>query len=137
MIQYLKILFLISLSSVVLYSCSGSNNDNTATTTPEPIITNDSSQFNGRLRVELRNQNNNLEANGIVYLYPTFDDLKRNLPLNFQFTNQSGVVDFGFLLQGNYYILGRNSGNPLLADTAIVQVLSRRETYRTLRLSFQ
>ncbi|MCU0423028.1 MAG: hypothetical protein MUC81_09480 [Bacteroidia bacterium] len=137
MIQYLKILFLISFSSIVLYSCSGSNNDNTATTTPEPIITNDSSQFNGRLRVELRNQNNNLEANGIVYLYPTFDDLKRNLPLNFQFTNQSGVVDFGFLLQGNYYILGRNSGNPLLADTAIVQVLSRRETYRTLRLSFQ
>lgn len=121
-------LFII-LSGIVLNSCGDGNNDNND---PQPIITDDSSAFNGRLKAEIRNSNNNLENNAIVYLYATYPDFINNIPLNFSFSNNSGIVDFGFLLQGNYYLFARSGTN---TDTAAVQVLSRRETFRTMRLT--
>ena len=91
------------IAAVVSTSCSKSESDNT--TPQQQIVTTDSSEFNGRLKAEVRNVNNNLENNAIVYLYANYSDLVNNLSLNFVYTNNSGIADFGYLLQGNYYLL--------------------------------
>jgi hypothetical protein len=119
---------------VVATSCTQSENDNT--TPQQQIVNTDSSEYNGRLKAEVRNVNNNLEDNAIVYLYANYSDLVNNLSLNFVYTNNSGIADFGYLLQGNYYLLARNMSGTIARDTAVVQVNSRRETTRLMRLSF-
>lgn len=122
------------IAAVVSTSCSKSDNDNT--TPQQQIVTTDSSEFNGRLKAEVRNVNNNLENNAIVYLYANYSDLVNNLSLNFVYTNNSGIADFGYLLQGNYYLLARNLSGAVARDTAVVQVNSRRETTRLMRLTY-
>lgn len=122
------------VASVVSTSCSKSESDNT--TPQQQIVTTDSSEFNGRLKVEVRNVNNNLENNAIVYLYANYSDLVNNLSLNFVYTNNSGIADFGYLLQGNYYLLARSLSGTVARDTAVVQVNSRRETTRLMRLTY-
>lgn len=118
----------------VATSCTPSENDNT--TPQQQIVTTDSSEYNGRLKAEIRNVNNNLEDNAIVYLYANYSDLVNNLSLNFVYTNNLGIADFGYLLQGNYYLLARNMSGAVARDTAVVQVNSRRETTRLMRLSY-
>ncbi len=122
------------IAAVVSTSCSKSESDNT--TPQQQIVTTDSSEFNGRLKAEVRNVNNNLENNAIVYLYANYSDLVNNLSLNFVYTNNSGIADFGYLLQGNYYLLARNLSGAVARDTAVVQVNSRRETTRLMRLTY-
>lgn len=122
------------IASVVSTSCSKSESDNT--TPQQQIVTTDSSEFNGRLKAEVRNVNNNLENNAVVYLYANYSDLVNNLSLNFVYTNNSGIADFGYLLQGNYYLLARNLSGAAARDTAVVQVNSRRETTRLMRLTY-
>lgn len=121
------------IAAVVSTSCSKSDNDDT--TPQQQIVTTDSSEFNGRLKAEVRDVNNNLEDNAIVYLYANYGDLVNNLSLNFVYTNNSGIADFGYLLQGNYYLLARNTSGITARDTAVVQVNSRRETTRIMRLT--
>jgi len=118
----------------VATSCTQNENDNTIP--QQQIVTTDSSEYNGRLKAEVRNVNNNLEDNAIVYLYANYNDLVNNLSLNFVYTNNSGIADFGFLLQGNYYLLARNMSGAVARDTAVVQVNSRRETTRLMRLNY-
>jgi hypothetical protein len=126
-----SLLFII-LTLTVIFSCSkNTNNSDNA----QPIITADSSEFNGRLKAEIRGLNNNYENNAIVYLYATYPDFLNGLPLNYVFSNTLGIADFGYVLQGNYYLFARSSGNSLLTDTVAVQVLSKRETIRTMRVS--
>lgn len=122
------------IAAVVSTSCSKSESDNT--TPQQQIVTTDSSEFNGRLKAEVRNVNNNLENNAVVYLYANYSDLVNNLSLNFVYTNNSGIADFGYLLQGNYYLLARNLSGAAARDTAVVQVNSRRETTRQMRLTY-
>ena len=119
---------------IVGTACSKSDGDDT--TPQQQIVTVDSSEFNGRLKAEVRNVNNNLENNAIVYLYANYSDLVNNLSLNFVYTNNSGIADFGYLLQGNYYLMARNLSGTVARDTAVVQVTSRREITRIMRLSY-
>ncbi len=126
-------LFLVVTASIILHSCGRSSNDNNDDS--QPIITNDSSEFNGRLKAEIRNMNNGLESNASVYLYATYPDFINNIPLNFVFSNSAGIADFGFLLQGNYYLFARSGKNSSQTDTAAVQVLSKRETIKIMRVT--
>lgn len=112
-----------------------SKNDKDDTTPQQQIVTVDSSEFNGRLKAEVRDVNNNVENNAIVYLYANYSDLVNNLSLNYIYTNNSGIADFGYLLQGNYYLMARNLSGTVVRDTAVVQVTSRREITRIMRLS--
>ena len=126
---------LFGLMLVIIGSaCSKSSNDDT--TPQQQIVTIDSSEFNGRLKAEVRDVNNNVETNAIVYLFANYSDLVNNLSLNYIYTNNSGVVDFGYLLQGNYYVMARNLSGSVARDTAAVQVTSRREITRIMRLSY-
>ena len=126
----------VSVTATGLFSCTTTE---TKSNDPQPqqIISTDSSQFNGRLKADVRTSSNNPDNNAIVYLYASYEDMLRGLPLNFITTNSEGIADFGFLLQGNYYLFARNFNNSFLRDTAAVQVLSRREIVRTLRLTNQ
>ena len=129
-----KLLVGFLLVMIVSSSCSKSSSND-----PQPqntIITSDSSEYNGRLKAEVRNNSNNLEPNAIVYLYANYTDLERNLSLNYIYTNSSGIADFGYLLQGNYYLMAQSTTNSLLRDTTVVQVNSKRETTRAMRLSY-
>lgn len=119
---------------IVGTACSKSDRDDT--TPQQQIVTVDSSEFNGRLKAEVRDVNNNLENNAIVYLYANYSDLVNNLSLNYIYTNNSGTADFGYLLQGNYYLMARNLSGTVARDTAVVQVTSRREITRIMRLSY-
>lgn len=114
--------------SISLFSCSKSDSKDSQ----NPIIASDSSEYNGRLKVELRNQSNAVMNDAIVFLYASYPDLQNNISLNYVYTNSSGVADFGYLLQGNYYLLGRNVSGTLKSDPAVVQITSKREVFKTV-----
>lgn len=108
----------------------------TETATPakesSDIILNDSSEFNGRLFVYTYDFNTNNRLSADVYLYTNYEDIQRNLYLYYQRSQSNNAeADFGFLLQGNYYIVSRTFNK---SDTSLVQVLSRREVKRNVYL---
>ncbi|MBU3663738.1 MAG: hypothetical protein FGM41_11165 [Bacteroidetes bacterium] len=118
---------------IVLFflACNSSTRNNEVI--PTPIITIDSSEFNGRLYVYTYDFfNNNVMGNSDVYLYVNYNDIARNLWLNTIRTSAGqGEADFGFLLQGNYYLVANNG---FKRDTAMVQVLGKRIIKRNLFL---
>lgn len=96
----------------------------------QTIITSDSSQYSGRLKVVvLDGTNNNSVINDAqVFLYPTYDDLKRNFYIN-TVSSISGTADFGYILQGNYYLRAQSA---LKSDTNVVQVMGQKTITRTM-----
>ena len=126
-----KLNFLILAIAFIFISCTRSE-----TVNPEKdagtIILNDSSDFNGRLFVYTYDfyTNNRLAAD--VYLYTQYEDIQRDLFLYYKRTQSSNAeADFGYLLQGNYYIVSRSNSR---ADTSLVQVLGKREVKRNVYL---
>lgn len=126
-----KLNFLILAIAFIFISCTRSE-----TLNPEKdagtIILNDSSDFNGRLFVYTYDfyTNNRLAAD--VYLYTQYEDIQRDLFLYYKRTQSSNAeADFGYLLQGNYYIVSRSNNR---ADTSLVQVLGKREVKRNVYL---
>lgn len=126
-----KLNFLILAIAFIFISCTRSE-----TVNPEKdagtIILNDSSDFNGRLFVYTYDfyTNNRLAAD--VYLYTQYEDIQRDLFLYYKRTQSSNAeADFGYLLQGNYYIVSRTNNR---SDTSLVQVLGKREVKRNVYL---
>ncbi len=111
----------------MLYACSKSDNNSQPSQT---IITSDSSQYSGRLKVVvLDGTNNNNVINGAsVFLYPTYEDLKRNFYLN-TVVSAGGNADFGYVLQGNYYLRAQSGTK---SDTNVVQVMGQKTITRTM-----
>ena len=122
----MKNTLLLFVLACIIFACSKSDSSNPSQT----IITSDSSQFTGRLKVVvLDGTNGNSTINGAqVYLYPSYEDLKRNYYLN-TVNTASGTADFGFILQGNYYLRAL-SGNK--GDTNVVQVMGQKTITRTM-----
>jgi len=96
----------------------------------DSIITIDSSLFNGRLKVlVLDGNNNNTAVNGAqVFLYPTYEDVKRNYFI-YSVSSVAGEADFGYILQGNYYLRAQSGTK---SDTNVVQVLGQKIITRTM-----
>jgi len=132
--KYTFMLGLYVISLIALQSCSKSSTNDT--TPQSAIITSDSSEFNGRLKAQVYGLKGNLEQNAVVYLFPSYNDLVANLSLNYIYTNSNGIADFGYLLQGNYYLMAVSANNNNQRDTVVVQVNSKRETTRQMRLSY-
>lgn len=111
----------------MLYACTKSDNNSQPSQT---IITSDSSQYSGRLKVVvLDGTNNNNVINGAsVFLYPTYEDLKRNFYLN-TVVSAGGNADFGYVLQGNYYLRAQSGTK---SDTNVVQVMGQKTITRTM-----
>ncbi|MES2654612.1 MAG: hypothetical protein V4620_03430 [Bacteroidota bacterium] len=121
-----KYFLLIGVVSM-LYACSKSDNNSQPSQT---IITSDSSEYSGRLKVVvLDGTNNNNVINGAsVFLYPTYEDLKRNFYLN-TVVSAGGNADFGYVLQGNYYLRAQSGTK---SDTNVVQVMGQKTITRTM-----
>ncbi|MES2381291.1 MAG: hypothetical protein V4538_09625 [Bacteroidota bacterium] len=121
-----KYFLLIGVVSM-LYACSKSDNNSQPSQT---IITSDSSEYSGRLKVVvLDGANNNNVINGAsVFLYPTYEDLKRNFYLN-TVVSAGGNADFGYVLQGNYYLRAQSGTK---SDTNVVQVMGQKTITRTM-----
>ncbi len=108
---------------LIMGSCSKSNTSPNVTN--NTIVSSDSSDFNGRLVVTTYDFMSNTRLYGTdVFLYTNYDDIKHNLYLLTLRSNTSNAeADFGYLLQGNYYVRSQNAAK---SDTALVQVLGRR-----------
>ncbi|OYU94641.1 MAG: hypothetical protein CFE21_15295 [Bacteroidetes bacterium B1(2017)] len=116
-----SILFLFALVAL-MSACTKSGTSSSDSTSP--IITVDSSQFNGRLYVYTYDDFTSAKlSNTDVFLYTNYDDIKRGIYLFYRKSNVSAEADFGYLLQGNYYIVAKNS---FKTDTSLVQVTSKR-----------
>jgi hypothetical protein len=117
-------------SMMILIAVSSCTKSETAANPNQTIITNDSSQFSGRLKViVLDGTNGNNVINGAqVFLYPSYEDLKRNFYLN-SITSFGGEADFGYILQGNYYLRAQSGTK---SDTNVVQVLGQKTITRTM-----
>ncbi len=119
------------ISVCVLSSCS--KNEASKVTPTNTIITSDSSAYNGRLIVTTYDYLSGTKLYGTdVFLYTSYDDIKRNLHLLYLKSSTSlAEADFGYLLQGNYYI---RSQSAFKTDTALVQILGKRTVNRNVFL---
>lgn len=124
-----KLMYLILVTSMSV-ACSKTNT--TPTDTGATIVTSDSSQFNGRLIVTTYDYfSGNTLPSADVYVYTRYEDIAKRLYLYTRKSNGAGEADFGYLLQGNYYLV---SNTLTKRDTSMVQVLSKRVTYRNVYL---
>ncbi|MFA9214974.1 MAG: hypothetical protein ACEQSR_14230 [Candidatus Methylacidiphilales bacterium] len=118
--------------TVIIASCTKTETLKTETivNNKDSIITIDSSLFNGRLKVlVLDGTNNNTAVNGAqVFLYPTYEDVKRNYFI-YSVSSLAGQADFGYILQGNYYLRAQFGTK---SDTNVVQVLGQKIITRTM-----
>lgn len=126
-----KLAYLLLVLPLLVTACT-----RTETATPakeaSDIILSDSSQFNGRLFVYTYDFNTNNRLSADVYLYTSYEDIQRNLYLYYKKSQSNNAeADFGFLLQGNYYVVSRTFNK---SDTSLVQVLSKREVKRNVYL---
>jgi hypothetical protein len=119
----------------IITSCSGSQDDDQDNDNRQTVITNDTSILTGRLLVEVRrNSNGNFVDNAEVNLYLNYDDMLRDFPL-YSLNANNGRADFGFVLNGNYYITGSfSSTTGVIRDTTVAQVLPRNTITRLLYL---
>lgn len=116
---------------ITLASCSKTNTPS-AQDEGAAIIAKDSSQFNGRLYITTLDYFGGTKiANSDVYLYTNYEDIYRNLYLYNIIGNNGGEVDFGYLLQGNYYVV---SSKGFKRDTSLVQILGGRSVQRNVYL---
>lgn len=117
---------------VIVSSCTKTETLKTETivNNKDSIISVDSSLFNGRLKViVLDGANNNTVLNGAqVFLYTTYEDIKRNYFI-YSVSSAAGEADFGYVLQGNYYLRAQSGTK---SDTNVVQVLGQKLITRTM-----
>ncbi len=124
-----KLLYLFAVLSITA-ACTKSTT--TPTDSGATIVTNDSSEFNGRLVVTTYDYyTGNTLPSANVYVYTRYEDIAKNLYLYTRKSNGAGDADFGYLLQGNYYLV---SNTTTRRDTSLVQVLSKRIIYRNVYL---
>jgi hypothetical protein len=131
-----KIIYLaMFVAFAIITSCSGSQDDDQDNDNRQTVITNDTSILTGRLLVEVRrNSNGNFVDNAEVNLYLNYDDMLRDFPL-YSLNANNGRADFGFVLNGNYYITGSfSSTTGVIRDTTVAQVLPRNTITRLLYL---
>lgn len=125
--QILLVLFV----ALIVASCS--KKDDGDDTPQQTIITTDSSGVSGRLYVEVYDVNGNDLTGATVSLYLSKEDMNADIPLYSFVSPSSGRVDFGYVLQGNYYVTGRNNIGTT-HDTTVAQVLPKRVLTRKLIL---
>ena len=121
-----------SILFLILITIACSKKDETTTPT-QTIVTIDSSNVAGRLNVEVFDINGNDITNVTASLFLTYEDMKRNIPLYTIKSTTSNSIDFGYVLQGNYYLTGANALGTL-RDTTVAQVLPKRTLRRKLIL---
>jgi len=121
---------------LTVISCQKAADTPSQNTTVQTIVSTDSSDVAGRLQVEVRNTTNTGSvANATVSLFLNYDDVLRNYALYRISSSSTGQVDFGFVLQGNYYLTGSAviSGRTR-TDTTVVQIIPKRTNTRFLFL---
>lgn len=121
---------------LILTSCQQAAETPQQNTTVQNVITTDSSDVAGRLYVEVRNTNNTAAVSGAnVTLYLSYDDMMRNIWLYRLTSSSNGVVDFGYVLQGNYYVTASGTVSATTRhDTTVVQIIPKRTHRRYLYL---
>jgi ABC-type uncharacterized transport system YnjBCD substrate-binding protein len=117
--------------ALIVASCS--KKDDGDDTPQQTIVTTDSSGVSGRLYVDVYDVNGNDIAGATVNLYLSKDDMNADIPLYSFLSKSTGRVDFGYILQGNYYVTGKNAAGTI-HDTTVAQVLPKRVLTRKLIL---
>ncbi len=97
----------------------------------QPVILNDTSQVSGSLIARVFEGSGSLVVDADVYLYSSYEDVLRNLPVLNVKTQSNGEANFGSVLLGNYYITAQKG---FKRDTVSAQVLSQNMTVRVLTI---
>jgi len=99
------------------------------------VVLNDTSITTGRLIANVNDANFNRVNNASVWLYVSYEDLERNLPVFRIETDNNGRADFGFINTGNYYLYAAaNRNGNTIRDTVATQIIARKTIQRTLVL---
>lgn len=144
----MKKIFLISLglvsASLIVFTSCKSSDPEPQIPVPQNIVTADSSGFTGGLTVYFFCMNGNLRVpnNVSVQLYASHNDLitsKSNSNVDlaiYSINSGSGnVVNFGFIIQGNYYMYASVlDGQTHYSLESVVQVLPQRYNRRNMTL---
>ncbi len=123
--------FFFAFISLMIFACG--KTDSSQPIQPNQVITTDSSSFNGKLVVTVFDRNAiNVQPGTLVSLFVSYDDLLRRFPLNQLVTeSNTGIANFGYLLNGNYYLCAQKG---FLSDTSMVQVLGQRTIQKSMYL---
>lgn len=131
--MFKKISLVILLVSII-FSCS--QNPNNSPQPTQNIVGSDTSVTSGNLQVTVYDNASNKVSGADVFLYLSYDDIKRNLYVLYLRTSSNGLANFGYINTGNYYVrASANIAGIQKADTAVVQVQSRRIVYKNAILS--
>lgn len=130
--EHMKPIAIAGLLLLLIASCTKSDTIKPADG-GSTVITNDSSAVTGRLKVVTLDYGNNSKIYSTdVYLYTRYEDIARGLFLIYQrSSSDSAIADFGYLLQGNYYVVSSKLSR---RDTSVIQVLPQRVNYRNVYL---
>ncbi len=128
--QYSLIGFIVAFATIACNTSSTKSND----ATPQTIVTSDSSDATGRLYVITYNASGtSIYSGAVVKLFLSYEDVQRNLPLYSIVSDASGKADFGYILKGNYYVLGTYNGG-FYRDTTVAQIIPQKSVTRYLYL---
>lgn len=120
---------LICLATITLIALSSCSNNRDTTPTGQTVIYADSSQFSGRLIVEVYDTQNRRVNQALVGLYLNRADITDNLALLWLNTQSNGRADFGFVNLGNYYIKAEVANTEqVLSAIGACQVRSQQTT---------
>lgn len=129
--QYSLMGFIVLLVITISCNTSSTKKDDP---TPQTIITSDSSDATGRLYVITYNASGaSVYSGAVVKLFLSYEDVQRNLPLYSIVSDAAGKADFGYVLKGNYYVLGTYNGG-FYRDTTVAQILPQKSVTRYLYL---
>jgi hypothetical protein len=107
-------LVVLTLGLSLLLACRSERDDNRPIPAPPPSIYEpdpDAPPGTGRLRVYVfAGERYQPVREADISLYLSLADLERDLYLDRGVTGRSGVVDFGYLNAGNYYVLVEHVG---------------------------
>lgn len=95
----------------------------------QPVILNDSSNYNGRLKAMVYDRSARPQGEAVVSIYDNYNDMVEDLPILTVYSSADGSADLGYVAIGHYYICARKGYR---TDTAAAQVISQQITVRNL-----
>lgn len=98
------------------------------------ILLRDTSSTTGSLVIQVFDQAGNGVSNADVYLFTDYEVIGRGIYLINLLSDRRGLVDFGFVNIGNYYVVAE-SASLGVADTSVVQVRSQKDVLKIVRLN--
>ena len=94
----------VAVLATFMNSCRGSN---ATPTESQTVIRSDSSEFTGRVSINIYDKFGARVSDAKVRIYSNYDDIARELFIFELDQGSNGTYDFGYMMVGNYYVEAR------------------------------